>query len=283
MLTLNTIDATRQQVRDWKRAGLRVGFVPTMGNLHAGHIALVTEARKHADRVVASVCVNPTQFGPNEDFDAYPRTLDADQQKLAAAGTDLLFAPSVEEMYPRVNKTWVDVDDLGDYLCGANRPGHFRGVSTVVCKLLNIVEPDIACFGEKDYQQLAVIRRMVADLFFAVEIIGVPTVREPDGLAMSSRNGYLSESERSLAPQLYQHLQQAREAILAGERDYAALGARLAKSLDQTGFRSDYFDIMDAEELTPAGPQSRQLVVAAAARLGKTRLIDNLSVTIVRE
>lgn len=282
MLTLNTIHATRQQVRDWKRQGLRVGFVPTMGNLHAGHIALVTETRKHADKVVASVFVNPTQFGPSEDFDAYPRTLDADREKLAAAGTDLLFAPSVEEMYPRPNLTWVDVERVGDYLCGASRPGHFRGVSTVVSKLFHIVEPDVACFGEKDYQQLAVIRRMVSDLCMAVEIVGLPTVREEDGLAMSSRNGYLSESERSLAPQLYKHLRQAADTILTGERDYPTLGVQFAEKLDKLGFRTDYFDVMSAETLTPAGPEDRQLVIAAAARLGKTRLIDNLSVTIVQ-
>lgn len=282
MLTLNTITATRQQVRDWKRQGLRVGFVPTMGNLHAGHIALVEEARKHADKVVASVFVNPTQFGPTEDFDAYPRTLEADGEKLAAAGTDLLFAPSVEEMYPQTNLTWVDVDRIGDHLCGASRPGHFRGVSTVVSKLFNIVEPDIACFGEKDYQQLAVIRRMVSDLCFAVKIIGLATVREADGLAMSSRNGYLNESERSLAPQLYQHLCQARDAILTGERDYPTLGVQFAKKLDTLGFQTDYFDVMNADTLAPASPQDQQLVIAAAARLGQTRLIDNLSLAIVR-
>lgn len=283
MQTLNTIAETRQQVRAWQAQGLTVGFVPTMGNLHAGHIRLVTEARQHADKVVASVFVNPTQFGPNEDFDAYPRTLAADQEKLAAAGTDLLFAPPVDEMYPETTLTWVDVDHLGDHLCGASRPGHFRGVSTVVSKLFNIVTPDIACFGEKDFQQLAVIRRMVRDLCFGVRIIGVATEREADGLAMSSRNGYLSPEERALAPQVYAHLQQARDAIEAGERDYPGLQQRLSASLDNLGFRVDYLTVVNADTVSPATPQDTDLRVAVAARLGRTRLIDNIPVAIVRD
>ncbi|MBA3980314.1 MAG: pantoate--beta-alanine ligase [Alcanivorax sp.] len=283
MQTLNTIAETRQQVRAWQAQGLTVGFVPTMGNLHAGHIRLVTEARQHADKVVASVFVNPTQFGPNEDFDAYPRTLAADQEKLAAAGTDLLFAPPVDEMYPETTLTWVDVDHLGDHLCGASRPGHFRGVSTVVSKLFNIVTPDIACFGEKDFQQLAVIRRMVRDLCFGVRIIGVATEREADGLAMSSRNGYLSPEERALAPQVYAHLQQARHAIEAGERDYPGLQHRLSASLDNLGFRVDYLTVVNADTVSPATPQDTDLRVAVAARLGRTRLIDNIPVAIVRD
>ena len=283
MQTLNTIAETRQQVRAWQAQGLTVGFVPTMGNLHAGHIRLVTEARQHADRVVASVFVNPTQFGPNEDFDAYPRTLAADQEKLTAAGTDLLFAPPVDEMYPEATLTWVDVDHLGDHLCGANRPGHFRGVSTVVSKLFNIVTPDIACFGEKDFQQLAVIRRMVRDLCFGVRIIGVATEREADGLAMSSRNGYLTPEERALAPQVYAHLQQARDAITGGERDYPALQQRLAASLNQLGFQVDYLTVVNADTVSPATPQDTDLRVAVAARLGRTRLIDNIPAAIVRD
>src|SRR5690554_8009951 len=196
MQTVHTIAELRQQVRDWRQAGLKVAFVPTMGNLHAGHISLVETARRHADKVVASIFVNPTQFGPSEDFDSYPRTLDADSAKLAAGHCDLLFAPSIDEMYPEKNRTWVDVDDLGDYLCGASRPGHFRGVTTVVSKLFNIVQPDVACFGEKDFQQLAIIRRMSQDLFFPIEIIAVATARESNGLAMSSRNGYLSAAQK---------------------------------------------------------------------------------------
>ncbi|MCH8542702.1 MAG: pantoate--beta-alanine ligase [Alcanivorax sp.] len=283
MLTLHRIADTRAQVRAWQASGLRVGFVPTMGNLHAGHIRLVTEARRHADKVVASVFVNPTQFGPGEDFDAYPRTLDSDQARLAEAGTDLLFAPSVDEMYPQQNLTWVDVDQLGEHLCGASRPGHFRGVSTVVSKLFHIVMPDVACFGEKDFQQLAVIRRMTTDLCFGIEIVGVATEREPDGLAMSSRNGYLSAEQRALAPKVHAHLQQARAAIEAGERDYPGLSRRLAESLESAGFRVDYLDVVNAETVTPAAPEDRMLRVAVAARLGKTRLIDNIPVAIVRD
>ena len=283
MLTLHTIAETRTQIRAWQAAGLTVGFVPTMGNLHAGHIRLVNEAREHADKVVASVFVNPTQFGPGEDFEAYPRTLPDDQAKLEAAGTDLVFAPSVSEMYPAPTLTWVEVDELGDHLCGASRPGHFRGVSTVVTKLFNIVTPDVACFGEKDFQQLAVIRRMAQDLCFAVRVIGVPTAREPDGLAMSSRNGYLSDEERALAPQVYAHLQQAREAIIAGERDYRALSKHLSASLEQLGFSVDYLTVVDAETVVPAVAEDRQLRVSVAARLGRTRLIDNIPVAIVRD
>ncbi len=283
MQTLHRIDEVRAQVRAWKAAGLRVAFVPTMGNLHAGHIRLVTTAREHADKVVTSIFVNPTQFGPNEDFDAYPRTLADDQAKLAAAGNDLVFAPSVAEMYPEPGLTTVDVAELGDYLCGASRPGHFRGVSTVVSKLFHIVEADVACFGEKDYQQLAIIRRMVRDLCFGVSIVGVPTERESDGLALSSRNGYLSAAERAVAPQIYAHLCAARNALISGETDFAGLSAQLATSLETHGFQVDYLEIMDAERLRPATPANEKLVVAVAARLGKTRLIDNISVAIVRD
>ncbi|MBZ2189427.1 pantoate--beta-alanine ligase [Alcanivorax sp. JB21] len=283
MLTLHTIADTRAQVRAWQASGLRVGFVPTMGNLHAGHIRLVTEARRHADKVVASIFVNPTQFGPGEDFDAYPRTLERDQARLADAGTDLLFAPAVDEMYPQQNLSWVDVDQLGEHLCGASRPGHFRGVSTVVSKLFHIVTPDVACFGEKDFQQLAVIRRMTRDLCFGIDIVGVATEREADGLAMSSRNGYLSPEERALAPQVYAHLQQARAAIEAGDTDYQGLSQRLTESLESAGFRVDYLDVVNAETVAPATPEDRALRVAVAARLGKTRLIDNIPVAIVRD
>ncbi len=283
MLTLHTIDEVRAQVRAWKAAGLRVACVPTMGNLHAGHLRLVSVARQHADKVVASVFVNPTQFGPNEDFDSYPRTLETDREKLATAGTHLLFAPPVEEMYPGPSLTWVDVEQLGDHLCGASRPGHFRGVSTVVSKLFHIMEPDVACFGEKDYQQLAIIRRMVKDLCFAVEVVGVPTERESDGLAMSSRNGYLTPAQRAVAPQVHAHLLQARDALTSGETDFDGLVARLSGSLETHGFQVDYLQIMDAAQLVPATLESREIRVAVAARLGKTRLIDNIAVAIVRD
>jgi pantoate--beta-alanine ligase len=283
MKTVHTIAETRQQVRDWRQAGLTIGFVPTMGNLHAGHISLVDEARRHADRVVASIFVNPTQFGPSEDFDSYPRTLDADSEKLAAAGCDLLFAPSVDEMYPEKNRTWVDVDDLGDHLCGASRPGHFRGVSTVVSKLFNIVLPDIACFGEKDFQQLAIIRRMVQDLFFPVRIIGVATAREANGLAMSSRNGYLSAAQKDQAGAIHATLQALKARIEAGERDYPTLVQAGTDQLTRAGFAVDYLSINHAGTLAPAASPDSHLLIAVAAKLGSTRLIDNVSLSIARD
>ena len=283
MKTVHTIAEVRQQVRDWKMAGLKVGFVPTMGNLHAGHIHLVTECRQRADKVVASVFVNPTQFGPSEDFDAYPRTLEADQVQLAEAGCDLLFAPSVDEMYPRQNLTWVDVDELGNYLCGAARPGHFRGVTTVVSKLFNIVQPDLACFGEKDFQQLAVIRRMTSDLFFPVEIVGVPTVREESGLAMSSRNGYLSAQEKAQAAELQATLRAMRAEIEGGEEDWRALESKYSQTLEAKGFKVDYLSVSNAESMAPATLPDSHLVIAVAAKLGSTRLIDNVQVAVERD
>lgn len=288
MQIVHTVAQVRRQVCDWKAAGLTVGFVPTMGNLHAGHLSLITTAREKADKVVASIFVNPTQFGPNEDFDTYPRTLDADATQLRAAGCDLIFAPSVEAMYPDNNLTWVDVDELGKHLCGANRPGHFRGVSTVVCKLLNIVGADIACFGEKDFQQLAVIRRMVKDLFIPVEIIGVATMREANGLAMSSRNGYLSADEKQQAALIHQVLQTIKQEIGAGERDYSALCSEHSQTLEKQGFKVDYLEVVDGEHLTPSPTlatttstwPSSHLIIAIAAKLGSTRLIDNVSLAV---
>ena len=280
MLTVHSIAEVRDQVRAWKQAGLRVGFVPTMGNLHAGHLSLGSEALKHSDRVVASVFVNPTQFGPSEDFDSYPRTLDADSRQLAEAGCHLLFAPSVDEMYPEKNRTWVDVDDLGDYLCGASRPGHFRGVTTVVSKLFHIVQPDVACFGEKDFQQLAIIRRMVRDLFFPVEIIGVPTRREASGLAMSSRNGYLSDAEKAQAAEIHKVLQALKDEIRVQSGDYRALESKYSQTLQSKGFKVDYLSIANADTLAPATLPDRHLVIAVAAKLGSTRLIDNVSFTL---
>lgn len=280
MQTVHSIAEVREQVRAWKQAGLRVGFVPTMGNLHAGHISLVREALKHSDRVVASVFVNPTQFGPSEDFDSYPRTLDADSRQLSEAGCHLLFAPSVDEMYPEKNRTWVDVDDLGNYLCGASRPGHFRGVTTVVSKLFHIVQPDVACFGEKDFQQLAIIRRMVRDLFFPVEIIGVPTCREASGLAMSSRNGYLSDAEKAQAAEIHKVLQALKAEIRVQSGDYRALESKYSQTLEGRGFKVDYLSIANADTLAPATLPDRHLVIAVAAKLGNTRLIDNVSFTL---
>ena len=284
MQTVHSVAQVREYVRGWHSKGQSVGFVPTMGNLHDGHISLIREARARCDVVVVSIFVNPTQFGPNEDFDRYPRTLDADAAALVEAGTDLLFAPSVEEMYPLgQNQTWVDVDQLGNHLCGASREGHFRGVTTVVSKLLNIVQPDVAVFGEKDFQQLAILRRMCEELLFPVKIVGAATSRETDGLARSSRNGFLSDSERTLAPQLYAHLQQLKADIDAGERDFRALESRISQSLNAAGFSVDYLTIVNAKTLAPAGPQDTDLVAAVAAKLGSTRLIDNISLAVVRD
>lgn len=280
MQTVHSIAALRQQICDWHQTGLKIAFVPTMGNLHAGHISLVETARRHADKVVASIFVNPTQFGPSEDFDSYPRTLDADSDKLAAGHCDLLFAPSIDEMYPEKNRTWVDVDDLGDYLCGASRPGHFRGVTTVVSKLFNIVQPDVACFGEKDFQQLAIIRRMSQDLFFPIEIIAVATARESNGLALSSRNGYLSAAQKEQAAGLYATLKKLKAQIEAGERDYLDLVKAATKQLTQAGFSVDYLSVNSASTLAPATLADQQLVIAVAAKLASTRLIDNISLSI---
>lgn len=281
MQTFSGIDEVRRQVAAWRRAGERVAFVPTMGNLHAGHIALIDHARSLAPRVVASIFVNPTQFVQGEDFDAYPRTPEADGDKLATAGADLLFMPGEAEMYPRGRNdhTWVEVPGLSDILCGAFRPGHFRGVATVVAKLFGIVQPDVAVFGEKDYQQLAVLRRMAADLCLPVEVVGLATVREPDGLAMSSRNGYLSPTERAQAVEIYRSLCAVAERLRSGERDYAGLEQETMARLDRCGFRSEYVSIRRAE-LGEPGPTDTRLVVLVAARLGRARLIDNLSVAL---
>ena len=223
--TITELDALRARVRAWRQQGLRVGFVPTMGNLHAGHYSLVMLAWQYADRVVSSVFVNPTQFGPNEDLDSYPRTLAADQDKLFGAGCHLLFAPSVDEMYPhgQAQQTIVRVPGVSEGLCGGSRPGHFDGVSTVVTKLFNMVLPDLAVFGQKDFQQLAVIRTMVRDLNMPVQILSEPIVRADDGLALSSRNGYLTADERATAPVLYRTLKGLELAIRGGRRDYPAL------------------------------------------------------------
>lgn len=277
-----TIQGVRAALRQARKAGKSVAFVPTMGNLHEGHIELVNEARRRADFVVTSIFVNPTQFGVNEDFDAYPRTLEADASHLAEARCDLLFAPTASEMYPdgRSQSTTVQVSGITDILCGASRPGHFTGVATVVSKLLNIIQPDMALFGEKDYQQLAVIRRLVGELCIPVSIIGVPTIRAEDGLALSSRNGYLNATERSQAPLLHQTLSNLRDAILGGQRDYAMLASAAMAHLDKCGFEPDYLEIR-AQNLEPAGPDCRELVILVAARLGKTRLIDNLQFSLV--
>ncbi|MCQ2029223.1 pantoate--beta-alanine ligase [Stutzerimonas zhaodongensis] len=280
MKVVKTVADLRAAVTHARSEGKRIGFVPTMGNLHAGHIALVNTAGQHADFVAASIFVNPLQFGPNEDLASYPRTLAADQDKLAEAGCHLLFTPSVEEMYPngQALQTIVRVPGVSEGLCGGSRPGHFDGVSTVVNKLFNMVVPDLAVFGEKDFQQLAVIRTMVRDLNMPIQIIGEPIVRAHDGLALSSRNGYLNADERATAPVLHRTLSQLADAIRRGERDYAALLDSGKQALEAAGLRPDYLEIRNALDLQPATGEHRELVILAAAFLGKTRLIDNLVV-----
>ncbi|HET9679263.1 MAG TPA: pantoate--beta-alanine ligase, partial [Gammaproteobacteria bacterium] len=238
MQIIETITALRQLTKQWRQNNERIALVPTMGNLHAGHLQLVTQARKQAEKVVTSIFVNPLQFGPDEDYARYPRTLDDDRQKLETAGCDAIFLPSVETLYPggAANATMMHVPGLGDDLCGAHRPGHFDGVATVVARLLNAVQPDIAFFGEKDYQQLAVIRRMVADLLMPITIEGVATEREADGLAMSSRNQYLTASERAIAPRLYATLQATVADLNAGQRDYHTLQTAGFSALQKAGF-----------------------------------------------
>ncbi len=281
MNTVNQLDALRTRISQWRNAGSTVAFVPTMGNLHEGHLNLVREASKQADRVVVSIFVNPLQFGEGEDFDSYPRTLDADSALLEAEGADLLFAPPVGVMYPkpREQQTRVEVPGISNVLCGEFRPIHFVGVATVVCKLFNMVQPDMAFFGKKDYQQLMVIRLMVEDLQMPVRIIGIDTVRESDGLAMSSRNAYMTEAERSTAPVLYRLLQQSAEKIKQGESDLQALQATAIAELQEQGFRPDYFAIRRSRDLQPAQQGEGDLVILVAAYLGKTRLIDNLEVS----
>ena len=280
MNILDSVAALRAQILSWRQAGETIAFVPTMGNLHAGHFKLVDIARQQADRVICSIFVNPMQFGKNEDLDKYPRTLEADINGLTTHQADALFTPTPAIMYPRglEEQTYVEVPLLGDLHCGASRTGHFRGVSTVVSKLFNLVQPDIACFGQKDYQQLAIIRQMVADLSFPIQIIGVPTKRAADGLALSSRNGYLNVAQRQQAPALYQILQQVKAAIIAGQHDYRALEQQAKADLTAAGFRPDYFNISHQQTLVLAQTAAQPKVILAAAALGNTRLIDNLEV-----
>ena len=279
MNTVKTVRELRAAVAQARAEGKQIGFVPTMGNLHAGHAALVEKAAQRADFVVASIFVNPLQFGPNEDLDSYPRTLAADQEKLFEAGCNLLFTPDVEEMYPHgmAGQTRVSVAGVSEGLCGASRPGHFEGVATVVTKLFNLVQPDLAIFGQKDFQQLAVIRTLVRDLNMPIQIIGEPTVRAEDGLALSSRNGYLNAEQRAAAPVLYRSLTQMAEAIRQGESDYPALIAAAQAQQLAAGFRPDYLEVRESNSLRPATADDRQLVILVAAFIGSTRLIDNLA------
>lgn len=282
MQITESIAHLREQIAAWRRAGDRIAFVPTMGNLHAGHLGLVARARDLADRVVVSIFVNPLQFGQGEDLEAYPRTPREDMDKLQLAGVDLLFRPQEVEVYPhgREGLTFVEVPGISDILCGASRPGHFRGVATVVAKLFNMVQPDMACFGEKDFQQLTVLRRMVGDLNMPVEVVAVPTEREPDGLAMSSRNGYLTAEERRIAPQLYQTLQELARQLRNGERDWARLEEKACDRFAAAGLRPDYVSIRRATDLALPAEADTELVILAAAFLGRARLIDNVLINL---
>jgi pantoate--beta-alanine ligase len=271
-----TIKEVREAVTAARRQGKTIGLVPTMGALHAGHGSLIEKARAECGYVVVSIFVNPTQFGPSEDFNKYPRTLDADTRLCESLGADCIFAPSAEEMYPQKNLTWVDVEQLTAGLCGASRPGHFQGVTTICAKLFHIVHPDKAYFGQKDAQQVAVIRRMVADLNFPMEIIVCPTVREPDGLAMSSRNRYLSPEQRKQAVCLYQALCRCKDLVEQGTVSTSQLISRMNQVITIAGAQVEYISIVDAQTLQPTESLATDSLVALACRVGSTRLIDNM-------
>ncbi|EOK3934325.1 pantoate--beta-alanine ligase [Escherichia coli] len=283
MLIIETLPLLRQQIRRLRMEGKRVALVPTMGNLHDGHMKLVDEAKARADVVVVSIFVNPMQFDRPEDLARYPRTLQEDCEKLNKRKVDLVFAPSVKEIYPNGTEThtYVDVPGLSTMLEGASRPGHFRGVSTIVSKLFNLVQPDIACFGEKDFQQLALIRKMVADMGFDIEIVDVPIMRAKDGLALSSRNGYLTAEQRKIAPGLYKVLSSIADKLQAGERDLDEIIAIAGQELNEKGFRADDIQIRDADTLLEVSENSKRAVILVAARLGDARLIDNKIVELV--
>jgi pantoate--beta-alanine ligase len=279
MQTIEKISSLRSEINLWRQKGLKIAFVPTMGNLHQGHIALVEKAKLVADKVVASIFVNPMQFGVNEDIDNYPRTMADDQAKLLAAGCDVLFTPTPAIIYPKglENQSFVEVPNVSQSYCGESRPGHFRGVTTVVCKLFNLVQPDIACFGLKDYQQVQVIQTMVEDLSMPIEIIPVETVRELSGLALSSRNNYLSVEEKKIAPALSQNIQWLAKEI-QHNNDFIGLAKKAAGYINNAGMRTDYIHICHARTLQPASEDDKELVILAAAHCGKARLIDNLQV-----
>jgi len=280
VLIIETIPLLRREIRRWRQEGKRVALVPTMGNLHEGHLTLVEEAKARADIVVVSVFVNPMQFDRPDDLARYPRTLQEDCEKLTRLGVDLVFAPSEKEIYPKglEQQTYVDVPSLSTMLEGASRPGHFRGVSTIVSKLFNLIQPDIACFGEKDFQQLALIRKMVADLSFDIDIVGVPIVRGPDGLALSSRNGYLTPDERRLAPRLYNIMSHLATQLENGERNIDELLEQTAGRLREAGLQPDELFVRDADTLLDVNVDTQTAVILVSAWLGKARLIDNMRV-----
>ncbi|MDE1463149.1 pantoate--beta-alanine ligase [Spartinivicinus poritis] len=281
MKTVYSINEVQTFISEAKASGKTIGFVPTMGNLHDGHLSLIHKAREQADIVIASIYVNPLQFGANEDLESYPKTLAEDQAQLKEQAVDLLFAPSSNEIYPygMEHHTSVAVAHLSNLHCGKSRPGHFTGVATIVCKLFNIIQPDVAVFGEKDFQQLAVIRSMVNDLCMPVKVVGAPIARNEEGLALSSRNGYLTQQELAIAPALNQMLENAKHEVLSGRPYDHILRDGIAR-LAQAGFKPDYLDICNRETLLPATQQDKSLVILAAAYLGKARLIDNTQVDI---
>jgi pantoate--beta-alanine ligase len=282
MQTISDISDLREVRRTWQNDAKVIAFVPTMGNLHQGHLNLVREAKKLADIIVVSIFVNPMQFGPDEDLDAYPRTMENDSRLLTELGVDVLFMPSATDIYSRglEQQTFVEVPGLSYMICGASRPGHFRGVATIVCKLLNMVQPNLAFFGEKDFQQLQVIKAMVTDLSMNLKVLGVATTRESDGLAMSSRNQYLKVQERKLAPTLHAKMHALVDEIHGGRRDFSRLMLEYKTELADLGFNPDYLEIRNAETLLQPGHEDKELVLLAAAFLGKTRLIDNLQITL---
>ena len=284
MLIIETLPLLRQHIRRLRQEGKRIALVPTMGNLHDGHMKLVDTAKASADVVVARIFVNPMQFDRAEDLARYPRTLQDDCEKLNKRKVDLVFAPAAAEIYPQgtESQTYVDVPGLSTMLEGASRPGHFRGVSTIVSKLFNLIQPDIACFGEKDFQQLALIRKMVADMGYDIEIIGVPIMRAKDGLALSSRNGYLSAEQRKIAPGLYKVMNRAAEKLAAGERNLDEIIAIAGQELNEKGFRADDIQIRDADTLLALTENSQRAVILMAAWLGEARLIDNQIVALAR-
>ncbi|EGH8509217.1 pantoate--beta-alanine ligase [Salmonella enterica] len=284
MLIIETLPLLRQHIRRLRQEGKRVALVPTMGNLHDGHIKLVDEAKARADVVIVSIFVNPMQFDRPDDLVRYPRTLQEDCEKLNKRKVDYVFAPAVEEIYPQglEGQTYVDVPGLSTMLEGASRPGHFRGVSTIVSKLFNLIQPDIACFGEKDFQQLALIRKMVADMSYDIEIVGVPIIRAKDGLALSSRNSYLTAEQRKIAPGLHNVMNSIAEKLIAGNRELQEIIAIAEQELNEKGFRADDIQIRDADTLQELTETSKRAVILAAAWLGQARLIDNQSVTLAQ-